>query len=82
MNATPNYWMRSFSTEWSNTQPVVTPITEPMPEEGMLLMLHRVTPADALRVVDQEPTSWWDALIAVGLVVGIVGSAIQPWQWM
>lgn len=76
------HFLRGYTDEWANTQPAVTPITEPMPEEGMLLMLHRVTPAEAIHAAEQEPTSLWDALIALGFVVGVVGSALQPWQWV
>jgi hypothetical protein len=92
MNVKPNPWLRSFSDEWANTQPAITPLAEPAQEDsGVLLHLHRVTQvqvSEAANDMDAEDemlsssmTSLELLAISFGLVFAIAASIYQPWQW-
>jgi hypothetical protein len=90
MNVKPNPWLRSFSDEWANTQPAITPLAEPAQEDsGVLLHLHRVTQVQVTEAAnDAEDRFIADSMtsldllgISFGLVFGIALSIFQPWRW-
>lgn len=90
MSSRPHF-LRGYTDEWCPTQPAITPLTDPPPEDtGVLLHLHRVTQvpvSEAANDMDAEDElvqsmTDWDLLgISFGLVFGIALSIFQPWRW-